>query len=142
MPRLVTALRPIEATSQLIQGDLTGNVLFADGLPPAIIDFSPYWRPAGFAAAIVVGDALLWEGADEELPRNYDHVPFFSQYLVRALIYRAVTDRLARTDEPLRPDDADPFGMPSTPRADSRRRVGPAPSRSPNFGQESAPPCR
>lgn len=109
MPRLMTALRPIEAESQLIHGDLTGNVLFADGLPPAIIDFSPYWRPPGFAAAIVVGDALLWEEAEEDLPRGYDRVPFFNQYLVRALIYRAVTDRLSRADEPLRPDGIDPF---------------------------------
>ena len=50
-----------------MHGDLTGNVLFADDLAPAVIDFSPYWRPTGFASAIVVGDALLWEGADETL---------------------------------------------------------------------------
>ena len=50
-----------------MHGDLTGNVLFARGLPPAVIDFSPYWRPVGFASAVVVGDALLWEGADESL---------------------------------------------------------------------------
>ena len=107
--RLIAALRPIEAPSQLIHGDLGGNVLFADGLPPAIIDFSPYWRPTGFAAAIVVGDALLWEGAGEELLGVFDGTPAFDQFLLRALIYRAVTDRLARADEPLRPDDADPF---------------------------------
>ena len=66
--RLVGALRPVDATrSQLVHGDLTGNVLFADDLPPAVIDFSPQWRPRGFASAIVVGDALLWEGADERL---------------------------------------------------------------------------
>ena len=107
--RLVAALRPVAARSQLIHGDLTGNVLFAAGLPPAIIDFSPYWRPAGFAAAIVVGDALVWEGADAELLASFAGEPDFGQFLLRALIYRAVTDRLARVDEPVRPDDADPF---------------------------------
>jgi uncharacterized protein (TIGR02569 family) len=68
--RLTSALTPVDVPSQLIHGDLTGNVLFADGLPPAIIDFSPYWRPTAFATAIVVGDlpcchgcALPGEGA-------------------------------------------------------------------------------
>lgn len=43
-----------------IHGDLTGNVLFAAGRAPAVIDFSPYWRPPVFAEAIVVADGLLW----------------------------------------------------------------------------------
>lgn len=92
-----------------MHGDLTGNVLFADGLAPAIIDFSPYWRPAPFASAVVVADALLWEGADERLLRAFESEPDFAQYLLRALIYRAVADRLARLDWPLRGDDDDPF---------------------------------
>lgn len=109
VPRLVAALRPLDASSQLVHGDLTGNVLFADGLPPAVIDFASYWRPTGFAAAIVVADALVWEGADESLLDAVHHIQDFEQFLLRALIYRAVTDRLFREDEPVRPDDADPF---------------------------------
>jgi uncharacterized protein (TIGR02569 family) len=42
VPSLLAALERIDAPSQLIHGDLTGNVLFAAGLPPAVIDFSPY----------------------------------------------------------------------------------------------------
>jgi hypothetical protein len=34
-------LRPIGLPSQLVHGDITGNVLFAQGRPPAVIDFSP-----------------------------------------------------------------------------------------------------
>ena len=109
IPRLAAALRPIEAPSQLIHGDLTGNVLFAEGLPPAIIDLAPYWRPTAFASAIVVGDALVWEGADEQLFAAVAHIERFEQFLLRALIYRAVTDRLFREEEPIRPDDGDPF---------------------------------
>ena len=60
---LLAALRPVRLPSQLIHGDLGGNVLFADGEPPAVIDFSPYWRPAGLALAVAVVDALLWGGA-------------------------------------------------------------------------------
>ena len=109
LSRLVSALRPLTAPSQLIHGDLTGNVLFHDLLPPAIIDLAPYWRPTGYASAIVVGDALVWEGADERVLDAVAHIEDFPQYLLRALIYRAVTDRLFRLDEPVRADDADPY---------------------------------
>ncbi len=109
VPRLVAALRPVHAPAQIVHGDLTGNVLFAADLPPAVIDFVPYWRPAAYAAAIVAGDALVWEGADESLLASVAHIEDFPQYLLRALVFRAVTDRLARLDEPLRPDAEDPY---------------------------------
>ena len=109
VPRLVAALQPLDASGQIVHGDLTGNVLFSDELPPAVIDFVPYWRPPGFASAVVVADALVWEGADETLLGSVAHVDEFPQYLLRALIYRAVTDRLFRLDEPLRADDDDPY---------------------------------
>lgn len=112
LDRLVALLRPVAARSQLIHGDLSGNVLFDDRLPFAILDLSPYYRPAGFAAAIVVADALAWEGADDSLTRAFDADGDFPQYFLRALIYRVVNDRLFRLDEPLRPDDADPYAMP------------------------------
>ena len=107
--RLVFALQPVEAPSQLIHGDLTGNVLFDDQLPPAVIDFSPYWRPTAFASAIVVADALVWEAADESILDGVAYIEDFAQYLLRAVIYRAVTDCLFRSLELRRPDDADPY---------------------------------
>jgi uncharacterized protein (TIGR02569 family) len=113
VPRLMEVLRPVdERAAQLVHGDLTGNVLFEDGLPPAVIDFSPYWRPTGFASAIVVGDALLWEGADASLLEAVAHVEDFPQLLIRALIFRAVVDALFRDGEPERPDDDDCFLAP------------------------------
>ena len=109
LPRLTALLQPVETSrSQLVHGDLTGNVLFAEGLPPAVIDFSPYWRPVGFASAVVVGDALLWEGADESLLEAVAHVDSFPQLLLRALIYRAVVDAIFRPDGP-RADEDDFF---------------------------------
>lgn len=89
--QLADLLRPIDAPSSLMHGDLGGNVLFADGLAPAVIDLSLYWRPPAFASAIVVGDALVWEGADASLAEEVD-----VQFLARALIYRAVTQHVAR----------------------------------------------
>ncbi|MFL5960385.1 MAG: phosphotransferase [Gaiellaceae bacterium] len=109
LTRLCAALRPVQARSQLIHGDLTGNVLFAAVLPPAVIDFAPYWRPPMFASAIVVADALVWEGADKALVDAIADEDDFPQYLLRALVYRVVTDRLFRLDEPPRPDAADPY---------------------------------
>lgn len=88
---LLDARRPVAARRQLVHGDLTGNVLFAEGMPPAVIDFSPYWRPAAYAIGVVVADAVVWEGADLTL---VDHVAGRSemgQCLVRALIFRHVT---------------------------------------------------
>lgn len=93
---LTAALRPVALRHQLIHGDLTGNVLFDAHLPPLVIDFSPYWRPPTFASAIVIADALLFEDADEEVLEPLLEDPSFPQCLVRALIYRAVADHLAR----------------------------------------------
>jgi hypothetical protein len=92
-----------------VHGDLSGNVLFAEELAPAIIDFSPSWRPPAYASAIVVADAIVWEGADELLIDTAAHIPHFPQFLVRALIMRAVVDRLFREGKPTRPHHDDPF---------------------------------
>ena len=90
---LLAALEPVDAPSQLIHGDLTGNVLFHDTLPPAIIDFAPYWRPTQYATAIIVTDAVLWEDAPSDV-LDEAH----PQYLLRALIFRGVTSIEAGTD--------------------------------------------
>ncbi len=89
---------------QLVHGDLTGNVLFAPGLPPAVIDLSPYWRPTAFAEAVVVGDAIIWHGAGLPLLRAAAAIsgPYFAQHVARAVIYR-----LATTNERLRCGPAD-----------------------------------
>jgi uncharacterized protein (TIGR02569 family) len=101
LDRLVAARRPVSAASQLIHGDLGGNVLFHNELPPGIIDFSAYWRPVAFASAIVVADALVWEGADARLLAAVSSIEDFCQYLIRALICRSVTDWLFGGTEPV-----------------------------------------
>jgi uncharacterized protein (TIGR02569 family) len=94
--RLADVVRPIDATDQLIHGDLTGNVLFSDGRPPAIIDLSPYWRPPAFASAVVVADALVWEGADRSLASAFEPAGLFGQFLARALLFRLVSAAIGR----------------------------------------------
>ncbi len=81
------------APSQLVHADLTGNVLLHDQLPPAVIDLSLTWRPPAFAAAVVVVDALVWEGADpslaDDVAATFDD---FGQQLARALVFRVLSD--------------------------------------------------
>jgi Phosphotransferase enzyme family len=88
---LLDARRPVAAPSQLVHGDLTGNVLFADDMSPGIIDFSPYLRPTAYAVGVVVADAVAWDGADLELLDAVADRPGIGQCLVRALIFRHVT---------------------------------------------------
>ena len=90
--RVLAIRRPIHAVPQVIHGDLTENVLFAEGLSPAVIDVTPYWRPAGFSNAIVVGDAIRWRGADPApLFDATADIEDFPQLFVRAVIFRLVT---------------------------------------------------
>lgn len=68
---LLELRRPVKQdAAQLIHGDLTGNVLFAADDAPAVIDFSPFWRPPVFAEAIVVADGLLWFDLPSDLLTN------------------------------------------------------------------------
>jgi uncharacterized protein (TIGR02569 family) len=93
--RLEARLEPVRAASQIIHGDLTGNVLFADSLPPAVIDLSPYWRPVEFASAIVVADAIVWEKATIAELSSAMTGNQFGQLLARALMFRIITDAVA-----------------------------------------------
>jgi len=90
--RLLAALRPVDLPSQLIHADLGGNVLFDDGLPPAVIDFSPLERPAGLPIAIAAVDALMWRGASPAMLEYLAGEPELDQLLPRALAYRLVTE--------------------------------------------------
>ncbi|MFI6119589.1 aminoglycoside phosphotransferase [Streptomyces sp. NPDC051064] len=88
---LLELRRPVrQHAAQLIHGDLTGNVLFASHEPPAVLDFSPYWRPPLFAEAVVIADGLLWWGLPSGLLSvGGDHADW-QQLLIRALIFRLV----------------------------------------------------
>jgi uncharacterized protein (TIGR02569 family) len=94
--RLLAVLRPVDLPDQLIHADLAGNVLFADGMPPAVIDFSPLERPASLPLAIVAVDALQWRGARPEVLGQFADEPDFDQLLARALVYRLVTEIVMR----------------------------------------------
>ncbi len=98
--RLLGVLRPVSLPAQLIHADLGGNVLFADGLPPAVIDFSPLERPAGLPLAVAAVDALLWRGARPEVLGQLAGEQELGQLLARALIYRLVTEIVRHAGTP------------------------------------------
>ena len=81
------------STPQVIHGDIGGNILFADssGLPPAIIDVSPYYRPPLFADAILVADAVAWDHAPLSFAERFlaTHETA-DDLLARAVVFRLV----------------------------------------------------
>ena len=92
--QLATLRRPTKSASQLVHGDLYGTVLFAGAAAPGITDITPYWRPASWAAGVVVVDALSWGDADDGLIERWDTLPEWPQMLLRALMFRLAVHAL------------------------------------------------
>ncbi|MDQ3629251.1 MAG: aminoglycoside phosphotransferase family protein [Actinomycetota bacterium] len=82
---------PVASRGQVIHGDILPNVLLADGLPPAVIDWPPYYRPVGLATAIAVTDAVTFREAPLALLDEWKTGEDWNQLLVRALLYRLGT---------------------------------------------------
>ena len=95
---------PIGLKSQVVHGDLFGNVLFAGDSAPALTDFAPFWRPPEWAAAVIVVDALAWGGADDGLPKRWSHLAEWPQVLLHALLFRLAVHALHphSTDQSMR----------------------------------------
>jgi len=86
--QIASARKPVRLPDQLIHCDLFGNVLFAGSAPPAVIDFNPLFRPAEFAAAVVVVDAVAWGGAPREFAAEWSDFPDWEALLRRAVLFR------------------------------------------------------
>ncbi|MFA9445409.1 phosphotransferase [Egicoccus sp. AB-alg6-2] len=92
---------PERSPAQVVHLDLLGNVLFADGAAPAVIDPTFYWRPAGYAAAVVAVDAAAWtEAGTAPLEHLADRGHL--DLLVRAARFRIARDVLEPDAEPAR----------------------------------------
>ena len=92
--QLATLRKPIKSASQLVHGDLYGTVLFAGSAAPGITDITPYWRPASWAAGVVVVDALSWGEADDGLIDRWGALPEWPQMVLRALMFRLAVHTL------------------------------------------------
>jgi len=87
---LLSSLEDLSLPNQIIHGDFSGNVLFASELPPAVIDFSPYWRPAGFSQAVILidGAALDENATSSELLNVFGSIEHIEQLTLRAALRR------------------------------------------------------
>ncbi|MGX7825118.1 TIGR02569 family protein [Actinokineospora sp. 24-640] len=84
----------ITAKPQVVHGDLFGTVLFDGDAAPGLADFTAYYRPAEWAAAVVVVDALAWGGADDGIARRWSHLADWPQALLHALLFRLAVHAL------------------------------------------------
>jgi uncharacterized protein (TIGR02569 family) len=89
--RLAPLRNPVHLPDQLIHGDLNpDNILVADHLPPAIIDLTPYWRPAPFALAVLA----YWVGpyrGNAAILEHFRGITAFDQMLLRAGLRMTLT---------------------------------------------------
>jgi uncharacterized protein (TIGR02569 family) len=88
--RALALLEPVDLPSQIVHGDLGGNVL-RDGDWAGVIDWPAYHRPRAWALAVVATDAVCWEDADPSLLDRWGGDPHWPQLLLRAVIYRIAT---------------------------------------------------
>jgi hypothetical protein len=88
---LLASRRSVDLPRQVVHADLGGNVLFHPALAPGVIDISPFWRPAAYADAIVVADAVAWHGAGDDLVEHL-LTQQGDQLLLRAVLFRVATD--------------------------------------------------
>ncbi|HVW40763.1 MAG TPA: TIGR02569 family protein [Amycolatopsis sp.] len=91
---LTPARRPVRLPDQVVPGDLFGTVLFDGSSPPGIVDFEPYFRPAEWGAAVAAVDAVAWGGTDIEFLRRWSHLPEWPQLLLRAVLFRLLSNSL------------------------------------------------
>jgi uncharacterized protein (TIGR02569 family) len=85
---LLEHLAPVAEPEQALHGDVLPNVLVADGLAPALIDWPVYYRPAGLANAVAVTDALTFREAPFAIIDEWQDGENWPQLLLRALLYR------------------------------------------------------
>jgi uncharacterized protein (TIGR02569 family) len=87
--RARASMAPTDAPTQVVHGDLAGNVLFPASGPPVVIDLAPYRRPVGFATAVAVFDQIAWHDAPLDRGHLVDHSD-----LARAVVFRVVAAAL------------------------------------------------
>jgi uncharacterized protein (TIGR02569 family) len=96
---LFARCQPLARPKRVIHSDLCGNILFAAGLAPLVIDFSPTYGPLEYAAAILVADAIAWEDAPIELTQELPRTAYSHQMLIRAVNFRLVVAALFFQDK-------------------------------------------
>ena len=91
--RLLAAQRedPPLGPDQLVHADLAGNVLLDAAGAPVVIDLSPAWRPARWAEAVCVLDAVMWLAAPADRMEDWT-TGADRQAMLRAALFRLLSD--------------------------------------------------
>lgn len=94
-PLVAHILAELDATplgpDQLVHGDLAGNVLLDATGVPLVVDVAPYWRPARWAHAVCVLDAVTNLGASPTVMRDWA-TGADRQAMLRAALFRLLSD--------------------------------------------------
>ncbi|HDD56061.1 MAG TPA: hypothetical protein ENG59_07465 [Chloroflexi bacterium] len=99
---IVEGITPIDLPNQITHGDPGhDNVLFAPNQAPAIIDIEPYWRPSGYALAMMLADGIAWEGSKPSTLTLAQDEPYIGQLLLRAIMFRLTVSVLGSGPESL-----------------------------------------
>jgi uncharacterized protein (TIGR02569 family) len=85
---LAALRRPVVSPSQVAHGDLFGTVLFAGDADPAVVDVTPFWRPAGWAVAVLAIDAIAHGDAPIEVVGDWADGADWPQLVRRAALFR------------------------------------------------------
>jgi uncharacterized protein (TIGR02569 family) len=85
---LIDLNQALEKTSQIVHVDLCGNIIFDSGLEPAIIDLSLTFRPALFAEAVLIYDAVVWEGGNINEVASWTAIKENKNFLKKATAFR------------------------------------------------------
>jgi uncharacterized protein (TIGR02569 family) len=88
---------PSVGPEQLVHADLAGNVLLDAAGAPVVIDVAPAWRPALWADAVCVLDAVLWLDAPRAALQGWTQGPARTAML-RAIMFRLLSDDPPDTD--------------------------------------------
>jgi uncharacterized protein (TIGR02569 family) len=97
---LSAMLEPVDLASQVIHSDLCGNTLVHERLPLAVIDFSALYRPAQYAEAILISDAVIWESAPMNVAEQWATDGMRLQMLVRSCLFRLYVAAISWPDMP------------------------------------------
>ncbi|TDQ40677.1 hypothetical protein [Aureibacillus halotolerans] len=97
---LTSITRHPDYETQLIHGDLAGNILFHQTLPPVVIDFSPTIAPAAYGESILLCDCIAWQGSSLQAMHLLPENNHSKEMITRALIFRlAVAAIFANGDD-------------------------------------------